>query len=887
MLKRLADKIFKWFCHPDFYPDIKGDLEELYSNHLEEGSRFVQLRYLSDVMLLFRLSLLRPLFKNSLIKDTGMFRNYFKVSIRNLARHKMFTAINVIGLAMGLTSFLLMYEYIKFEKSYDSFHTDADKIYRVSYVRIHNSMDTDKDAMAAYPSGKVLEDGLPEVIQHTVSKKFDFVLIKSGERSFREPYAISADPNFLKIFDYPVLEGDIETMLSDPLSIVLTESRAKAYFGNADAVGKTLEVISPYKATLKVTGILRDIPDNTHYSFDMLISDKTLAEGQDYNEWNWNNYYVYIKTDQKVNVPVFEAKANDIVNEHLNDVDNDEDWRRDGTRLDIHPVQDIYLKSDFTYEPQILGSEKAVNFLVIISIFILMIAWVNYINLSTARAVERAKEVGLRKVIGAVRKQLIVQFLCEALIVNIISGIIALGLAELSLPFFNQLVGKEVILHVWNQLPFLTSVGIFILIGAFASGFYPALVLSEFKPISILKGKFQNSRKGIVLRKGLVIAQFAASLILIASTFIIYQQVNYMQGKDIGISIDQVVNVTVPESDAETEAEEEAAKNKLKAFKKALANHSAIESVGGASNLPGGELADINSTTTVVRFTDDAEPTEGMTFIQYNDEGFLDAVDMKLVAGRNFSEEIKSDSVAVMANEAFLRKMNVPDFSAAVGKKLYFGTKETNTRYTLVGVIKDFNRTTLKEQVEPSLYFPWFNADDLVIELKTDNYKDGLDHIRSTWESFYADAPFNYSFLDERFAALYDQDRSFGDTFMIFAVLAVFIAILGLYGLASFMSIQKSKEIGVRKVLGASEGQIIFLFYKDFLSLVGISSLVGFPTVYFLMNGWLENYAYRIDFPWILLGLSLFIVLVFSLLTVGYQTSKVAKLNPAKTLKYE
>lgn len=887
MLKRIADKFFKWFCHPDFYPDIKGDLEELYNDHVEEGKRFAQVRYLLDVALLFRLSLLRPILKNSIIKDTGMIRNYFKVSVRNLARHKMFTAINVIGLAIGLASFLLMYEYIKFEKSYDAFHPDSDNIYRVSYVQVQNGIDTDKDAMAAYPTGQKLEESLPEIIQHTVSKKFDFLLIKNGNKSFKERLVVSADPNFLKIFNYPVLEGDVETMLSEPLSIVLTESRARAYFGDADAMGKTLEVVSPYKVSLKVTGILQDIPDNTHYSFNMLISDKTLADGRDYNNWDWNNYYVYIKSDQKVNLASLEVKANEVVNEHLNNPDNDESWDTNGTRIDVHQVRDIHLKSDFTYEPQIHGSEKAVNFLIIISLFILVIAWVNYINLSTARAVERAKEVGLRKVIGAIRKQLIIQFLCEAFIVNLISALIALGLAEMALPYFNQLVGKEVVDSVLNQIPFLLSIVAFVFIGTFASGFYPALVLSNFKPISILKGKFQNSKKGIALRKGLVITQFAASLILIASTFTIYRQVSYMQGKDIGISVDQVVNITVPEANAETEEEDEAARNKLKAFKKALANHSSIESVGGASNLPGGDVADINSTTTVVRFVGDTEPTEGTTYIQYNDEGFLDAVDMELVAGRNFSEELKADTVAVMANEAFLRRLNVPDFESVVGKKLQFGTRDTNTKYTLVGVVKDFNRTTLKEQVEPSLYFPWFEADDLVIELSSSDYKAGMDHIKSTWEEFYADAPLNYSFLDDRFASLYEQDRSFGDTFMIFAILAVFIAILGLYGLASFMSIQKSKEIGVRKVLGASEGQIIFLFYKDFFTLVALSSLVGFPVVYFLMNGWLDNYAYRISFPWVLLGISLLIVLVFSLVTVGYQTLKVAKLDPAKTLKYE
>lgn len=887
MIKRAADQLFKWFCHPDFYPDIQGDLEELYNIHLEHGLKSAQWKYCVDVLLLFRISLLRPIIKNSIIKDTGMFKNYFKISMRSLARHKMFTAINVVGLAIGLASFLLMYEYIKFEKGYDSFHHDADKIYRVSKVQVINGIDADKDAMCSHPTGKFLQDELPEVINHTVSKKFDFMQIRNGDTFFRELNVISADPNFLTIFNYDVIEGDKATMLSEPETIVLTESRAKAYFGSTDPMGQFLEVISPYKATLKVTGILKDTPDNTHYKFDMLISDKTLADGNDYNEWGWDNYYVYIKTGNIIDKNELTRKANVVANEHMNDPDDGESWEENGTRVDVHRVLDIHLKEEFTFEPQIHGSEKAVNFLIIISVFILLIAWVNYINLSTARALERAKEVGIRKVIGAFRKQLIIQFLCEAFIVNLMGGVIALILAQLSFPYFNQLVGKEIITNVFGHSAFITSLFTFIFIGTVASGFYPALVLSSFKPITILKGKFKNSKSGVVLRKGLVIVQFAASLILIAATFTIYQQVNYMQGKDIGISIDQVVNVTIPESDSETEEEEKAHRSKIRSFKEELRNHYAIEAVGGTSSLPGGNASDISSTTNPLKLVGVSEVVEGTTYIQYNDDGFLDAMDMELIAGRNFDAKMQSDSVAVMVNEAFLRKFNVPDFSSVVNEKIQFGTNESNTKYTIVGVVKDFNRTSLKVQVEPTLYFPWISADDLVIELKANNYKEGMEHLENTWASFYPNAPFGLTFLDQRFAALYDQDRRFGDTFMVFAALAIFISVLGLYGLASFLSIQRAKEVGVRKVLGASSGQIIYIFYKDFFSLIAISALVGFPSIYFLMDNWLNNYAYRIEFPWLMLVVALIVVSVFALGTVGYQTLKVAKLNPAQTLQYE
>ncbi|MEQ9404268.1 MAG: ABC transporter permease [Cyclobacteriaceae bacterium] len=882
MIKKLADKAFKWFCNPEYYPDIRGDLEELYNNHLKNHSKWVQLRYLMDVLLLFRLSLLRPITRNSIIKikDTGMFKNYFKISVRNLARHKMFTAINVIGLAIGLASFLLIYEYIRFEKSYDSFYTDADQLYRVSYVDVVDGKDGVKDAMSSYLVGDVLNRELPEVVQHTVTKQFDELIARSGESVFKEKRVITADSNFLKLFDYKVLEGDPESMMAQPLSIVLTESRAKAYFGSESAVGKSIEVIAPQSASLLVTGVIEDVPVNTHYKFDILISDKTLEliGEHDYKNWDWNNYYVYLKFAEGANLDGLDEKLAAITKKYV-DEENE-------TRLDIHPVRDIYLKSDFTYEPEVLGSEQAVNFLLIISIFILVIAWVNYVNLFTARAIDRAKEVGLRKVIGAFKNQLVGQFMFEAFLVNLIGSIVALIIAELALPVFNQLVGKEIVTNVWNYPTFLLTLLNFWILGSLISGFYPAMVLSGFKPITVLKGKFRTSKSGVNMRKGLVIIQFAASLVLISATFIVYQQVNYMQHRDIGISIDRVVSVTVPHSNAESREEFEQYISKLNSFKETLKNHTAIETVGATSNLPGGSDGDINATTTKVKIVGRTELLDGTTYIQYNDDEFVEAVDMTIIAGRDFDRNVKSDSVAIMVNEAFLQRFGVDEISGVVNQKIQLGTNPEN-QWKIVGIVKDYNRTTLKIQVEPTLYFPSRSARNLVVELEAQNYQAGLEFLEDTWSEFYPETPIEITFLDNRFELLYDHDKRFGDVFMVFSSLAVLIAILGLYGLASFLSLQRSKEVGVRKVLGASGSQIIYLFYKGFFYLIGISALLGFPLVYFLMNGWLNNYAYRIDFPWLLPVLSLVIVLVFALITVGYQTSKVASVNPAQTLKYE
>ncbi|MEM7110297.1 MAG: ABC transporter permease, partial [Bacteroidota bacterium] len=593
MIKPIADALFRWYCHPEYYPDIQGDLEELYAGHLKEQSRFPQLKYAIDVLLLFRPALMRPLFKNSNSNTIAMFQNYFKISLRTLGRHKMFTGINVVGLAIGLTSFLLINEYIRFEKSYDSFYKDADQLHRVSYLRLNDSGEVvDKDAMASYLTGSVLKEEVPEVLNYTVTQKFDEITIRRGQSFFKEQGIISADSNFLSLFTYEVIYGSKATMFSEPLSIVMTQSKALAYFGDVNPVGETLQALSPYKAELKVTGVIEDVPNNTHYDFDILLSDKTLADADDYENWNYNNYYVFLKLEKGADIDIVAEKANVVFRKF-------EDDEKD--KLDIHSVQDIYLKSDFTFEPQVLGSEKVVNFLVIVSIFILVVAWVNYVNLSTAIALERAREVGLRKVVGAFKHQLVIQFLCEALLINLIAACVAFLATELMLPFFNQLIGKTIIVHAWSHLPLIYTLLAFFLLGTFVSGFYPALVLSGFKPIAVVKGKFQNSRGGILTRKILVVFQFTVSLVLIAGTVIVYKQLHYMQNADLGISIDKVIHIVRPDSNAETEEEHEAFMSRFDAFKDRLRSHSAIVAVGGTSNLPGGNATDINSTTTRTR----------------------------------------------------------------------------------------------------------------------------------------------------------------------------------------------------------------------------------------------------------------------------------------------
>ncbi len=872
MVKKFADKLFRWFCNPDFYPDIKGDLEELYYRNCKKSPRRAEWQYLLQVIGLFRPSLINSSNNNTFIYS-GMLSNYFRIGSRNLVRQKLFTFINVAGLAFGLSAFLLINEYVRFERSYDSFYDKSDQIYRLSTLEIANGKVDAKDAMA-YPQGaRVLYEELPEVTNHTTSYKFDGITFRKDGKVFREKNVVSADSNFLQVFTYTVLHGSINDMLKKPNSLVLTRSKAQFYFGDENPVGQTIELLDHYNRLFTVTGVIADVPDNTHYKFDILVSHITIKDRADFTGWNANNYYGYVVLDATANYDIVNGKINALSKKYLGDDTS--------SIFDISPVQDIHLKSDYTYESEMPGNENAVSFMAIISFFILVIAWVNYINLSTAKAVQRAKEVGLRKVIGAFRGQLMLQFLLESLMVNFIAALLALLISELSLPYYNSLIGTSLTNHVWLYPPFIQSLLVFFIIGTLVSGFYPALVLSGFTPATVLKGKFSNSKSGVNLRKGLVVFQFTASIVLIAGTLIVNKQLQYMQDKDMGISVDYVIGFLLPQVD---EAQEEAHGTRMVTFKEELRNHSAIESIGATSNLPGGSSSDINSTTNEVRIIGLTEPIPGTTYVQFNDDGFLDAVNMQLVAGRNFDRTNRADSNAAMVNQAFLRKFNIINPDSVLNE---YVDMNWGDGFKIIGIVKDFNRMSAKSAIEPTVYVPQLSPKNLVVKLKPQQYKAGLDFVESKWQEFFPDTPLDYTFLDQRFNRLYEQDERFGEVYLIFSILAILIATLGLFGLSSFIALQRTKEVGVRKVLGASVPSIITIFYRDFIILLAISAHIGTPVVYYSMNFWLENYAFRIDFPWLLSLVSIIIVVAFALITVGWQTYKVAVLNPANTLKYE
>ncbi len=875
MIKSWADRLFRWYCHPDYYADIKGDLEEIYQDNLTAYPASAKWKYFMDVLLLFRPELLKPFFKNSIL-NTGMFQNYFKISIRNLVKHKVYTAINVIGLAIGLAAFLMINQYIRFERSYDNFFTKSASLYRLTTDQVKDGVLGTRDAMSFNPSGRALKEELPEVINYTATYKFSEVVFRHESKVRFEKNIVGADSNYFQLFDYPVLQGNPETMLDKPYSLVLSRSKAVSYFGNTDPMGKTIEVLGGFNRPFEITGIIEDIPENTHYKFDILLSLNSIREILEREAWDAYNYYTYLEIDEKADFDLINSKLPDLAKKYL-----DEETT---LRFNLQPVTDIHLYSDFTYEPEIHGSAKAVNFLVIISIFVLVIAWVNYINLSTARSVDRAKEVGLRKVIGAKRAQLIIQFFFESLIINFLGALAAVGLAELVLPLFNGLIEKEIATHIWTQRQLLWMVLIFFVTGTFVTGLYPSLVLSGFEPLTVIKGKFKNSKSGVLLRKSLVVIQFAVSIVLIAGTLTVVKQVEFMQSRDMGFDMESVIGFVIPRV-AEDEREE--LREELEVFLGELRDHSYVLDASSISNLPGGGSSDISSASGGIKVVGVTERADITVYIQYYDDRTIGTLGMDLKYGRNFSREIASDTFAVIVNEAFLNKLGISDHEAMISEKIQFGRNPENDKHSIVGVLKDFNRTSLKNEIEPTCIFYYPGVTNAIVKLDPSRYREGMDLVHAKWQEFFPDHPLDITFLDQRFEKLYKEDKRFGRVFGSFATLAIFVGILGLFGLSSFLASQKTKEVGVRKVLGASIGNIIGIFYKDFIVLIGLSTVIGLPMVYFVMDNWLDNYAYRISFPWYLMLTAVVVVLFSALATVGYQTYKVAAINPSKTLRYE
>lgn len=821
-----------------------------------------------------------------------MLTNYLKAALRNLLKQKIFSFINIIGLATGMTAFLLIMQYVRFEQSYDTFVENSDDIYRVTLAQYVNN-ELSIESAENYPgAGPALVTELPEVTAsarlYNMGYKNNIVITYEDAPGdpimFKHRKFLYADSSFLSMMGYPMVAGDPATALSEPNTTVISESYAKMYFGDADPLGKMLRLQDDdfNDELCKVTGVFKDLPNNTHLKFDVLFSYKTLfvrgdwAPGRYGTSWNRKDMYTYVKVTPGTDIAALEGKFPTIVDQYSPDL-------ADRNRKDVLSLQkltNIHLESNLAEEAEANGDGKTVGFMMIIGMFIIVIAWVNYVNLSTAKAMERANEVGVRKVMGAGKGQLIRQYLMESAMINLVAIVLSILMIALALPFFNSLTGHQYSFVGLFSSWFVGLTASLWLVGTVLSGLYPAFVMSGFKPVEVLKGKGAAKYRSGWLRKALVIFQFATSIALIAGTFIVYTQLGYMLNQDIGMNIDQVLVVERP---GITSQDREARVQSIEFFKNELVKHNSIRSVAGSVTIPGKKR----------EYKVPAKPYGGsddqLVTLRFNsmDYAFMEAFEMKLLAGRAFSEEhIQDPDTSVIVSESAARLLGFKNPDDIIGQTVSMPRFRWNA--IVVGVVNDYHQESLQKAKDPTIFYcSPTNAEFFSMKVDMENLQSTIAHVEKTWNSSFPGNPFLYFFMDDYFNRQYENERKFGGLFSAFAILALIIGSLGLFGLSAFTTQQRTKEIGIRKVLGSSLSQIFVLLSKGYMWLILVAVVIASPIVYWVMTNWLNGFAFKIGIELWIFAVAGLAVLLVALLTISYQVLRAAHINPVDSLRYE
>ncbi|HTM93385.1 MAG TPA: ABC transporter permease [Flavisolibacter sp.] len=802
-----------------------------------------------------------------------MFKNYLKVSLRNLWKNKAFSSINIFGLATGIACSLLIFLFVKDEMSYDNFHKDADHIYRVVKDFVNDDGSLIPDATTQSPLAPAMQREIPEVATVTRIRPNwgGNYLIKYGDKKFTEEKLYGVDSSFFDVFTFPFIQGNAKTAFKDVNSIVLTESSAKKIFGKENPIGKIVNVDA--YGDMMVSGVIKDVPSNSHFHFDYLVSyHKQPGNSRQLDNWNGYNDYTYVKVKPGTNIPVFVKKIQQL---------NDRNVEKSYSNFYVQPIKDIHLTSNLKWELEPNGDKQYVYIFTLIALFIIIIAGINYMNLSTAKASVRAKEIGVRKVAGALRSSLVNQFLFESVITCLFAAIVAIGIAQLLIPVVNDLTGKQLSLL---QGPGLLYAFVGSMLLGVLAGFFPALYLSSFQPISVLKGLKLNDSGALSLRKALVVVQFSISIILIIGAVIISQQMHYLRSAKLGFNTDQVV--AIRSANFLSQSNRSAFKNELKQI-------TGVRDVT-ASN---GFLPNGFSTSRVSVKGSTQEQQVNFIGIDYN---FLDLMQIKIKEGRGFSPNFPGDTLnngipggpleqtigSIILNETAIKELQL---SSPIGKQILWATdKDTNYYVNIVGVVKDFHFTSLRNEIKPFAFFADPRAQEtLLVKLLANNIDKTLAQIQSKWKEFPSERALDYTFLDETFARLYSAESRFQKVFISLVILGILIACLGLLGLATFAAQQRVKEIGIRKVLGASIVSIVQLLSKDFLKLVLIAFVIALPVGWYAANRWLQDFAYRIDVKWWVFLLAGLIAVMIAFVTISFQTIKAAIANPVKNLRTE
>ncbi len=821
-----------------------------------------------------------------------MIRNLFLTAFRSLKKNKFFSFLNIVGLAIGMAVFLLIAQYVRFEKSYENFIPDADQIYRVTLTTYLNN-ELAFSSAENYPGvGPAFKNELPEVLAsarlYNLGYKNNVIITyedgKPDPVAFKHRRFLYADSSFLPMMNYPMVHGDVKTALAEPFTAVISETYAKMYFGDDDPIGKNLRLQDDdYNNELvKITGVFKTLPLNTHLKFDLLFSYKTLftrferALARYDQSWQRKDMYTFIKvapgTDPKALQSKFES-----ISEKFNPGLKERNQR---DVFGLQPIRSIHLTSNIAEEPETNGDEKIVMFLAMIGMFVLVIAWINYVNLSTAKAMERAKEVGVRKVMGAFKGQLIRQFLVESALINLTSILSAMLILAFVLPSFNSISGMQLTLGNLFEGWFLMLVFSLWMIGTVLSGSYPALVLSSFKPVSVLKGKLKNSMTGILLRKGLVVVQFMASVALIAGTLIVYRQLDFMMSTDIGMNIDQVMVVERPGIAAR---DRNAFNSAVDVFRNEVKKDASVEGFSTSVTVPG-KLREYKAPAKRYGASDDQIVSVRFNSMDYD---FINVFKMKLIAGRAFSEDYPNDQdTSAIITESAVRLLGYGKPEDAIGQTL--AIPQFQFYPIIVGVVNDYHQVSLKKSLDPTVFYCTnFTGEFYSIKVKTQRLAGSVDHVRQSWNKAFPGNPFEYFFLDDYFNRQYENEKKFGTLFTTFAALAMVVGCLGLFGLSAYTATQRTKEIGIRKALGSSEQGIFFLLSKEYIKLVLVSVIIAVPVIWLVMASWIESFPYRTSISPLIFVIAGITVLLVALLTVSFQTIKASRTNPVDSLRYE
>jgi putative ABC transport system permease protein len=795
-----------------------------------------------------------------------MLRNLLKISIRNINKEKGYSLINILGLIMGITSCLFLVFYIVDELSYDNFHAKGEDVYRV----VTHITEVDNEftwPVAQTPFAPAVKRDYPEVVETTRISNAGRMMFEKGSENLYEEDFVYADSAMFELFSFEFITGDPETCLYDPNSIVLTEDIAIKYFGTTDVLN---EAMVGEDRSYKVTGVIKNLPSNTHInSIEAFVSWNTL---QDFRlEGNWGNFGVltYIYAPKLQDPAVFEDKLHEVYDNYCAEI-----FEQFGIdfKYELQPVKDIHLYSKIGSEAETGGDIAYVYIFSAVAFFILLIASINYMNLSTARSMNRAREVGIRKVMGSHKKLIILQFLTESFIYTLISLVISIILIIALMPFYNELLDKEISIDILIHPAIIFSVlGIAVFV-AIVSGSYPSFFLSSFKPVEVLKINSNSSGGSSIIRKILVILQFGISVTMIISTWIVYDQLNYLREKDLGFNKDHIIRIGLFTQDM---------RERYEVLRNEFNKSNLVIEVGSATTSPGFGIG-----KNLINVENDmGEMVERGIDLYGVDYDYLPALGFEIVEGRNFSREVTSDtSRAVIVTQSMAKRMN---WDRSIGKKFQFGTGEDDPILEVVGVVKDYHHRSLYDVIEPILFYLRTENHIVHIKLKGDHLSEALSEVEKAWKNVFPNRPLDYDFLDEEFQEQYRNDERRGEIFSIFSILTIVIACLGLLGLASFNTEQRTKEIGIRKVVGANVGSIVMMISKDFLLLILISIFFAIPVAYYFMIQWLQNFAYRTEISYITFISAAVLAILITLATISFHTIKAAVANPVEALREE